>query len=99
MRANLDIADDLSGDNSMTQIAVVRPSMKVLVVEGARGRRLSERPGAFIALSLAPVAEDSKASGNSRNPFLVKPVVVDAVDLASVEDFSEFSAIVSAFVK
>lgn len=98
VRANLDIADDLSGDNSMTQIAVVRPSMKVLVVEGARGRRLSERPGAFIALSLAPVAEDSKASGNSRNPFLVKPVVVDAVDLASVEDFSEFSAIVLADV-
>lgn len=106
VKATLDVADDLVGDNSMSRVAVVRRSMNVLVVEGARGRRLSERPGAFIALSLAPVAEAeadkrngrAKESPAPRNPFMVKPTIIDAVDLGSVEDFSSYSAIVLADV-
>ena len=52
--ASLDVEDELAADNTFVRIAAVRGAMRVLVVEGAKGRRLAGRPGAFLALALAP---------------------------------------------
>ena len=51
--ASLDVEDELAADNTFVRIAAVRGAMRVLVVEGAKGRRLAGRPGAFLALALA----------------------------------------------
>ena len=52
--ATLDVEDELAADNTLVRVAAVRGAMRVLVVEGAKGRRLAGRPGAFLALALAP---------------------------------------------
>ena len=52
--ATLDVSDEMPSDNTTTRIAPVRGALRVLVVEGGRAPRLAERPGAFIALALAP---------------------------------------------
>ena len=52
--ATLDVEDELAADNTLVRIAAVRGEMRVLVVEGAKARHLSDRPGAFLALALSP---------------------------------------------
>ncbi len=52
--ATLTVQDDMEADNTTTRIAAVRGSLRVLIVEGGSAQRLAERPGAFIALALAP---------------------------------------------
>ncbi len=52
--ATLDVEDELLADNALSRVAAVRGAMRVLVVEGARPHRLSDRPGAFLALALSP---------------------------------------------
>lgn len=111
-KAILEVADDLAADNSLTRIAAVRSEMKVLVVEGAKGRRLSDRPGAFIALSLSPTKSvvappaattQKQPQGGAGEParthdFLVKPTLVNAADLGMVERFSDYAAVILADV-
>ncbi len=110
VRAIVEINDDLSSDNSLTQIAPVRGSIKVLVVEGTKARRLSERPGAFIALSLAPAEStinpskpDKKNSPKNNSElripnseFFARPTLISAAELDTIEDLSAYSAIVLA---
>lgn len=112
VRAILDVQDDLASDNALTQIAAVRSSMKVLVVEGSSAKRLSDRPGAFIALSLAPhaslinkpsskkhpAAPNTPPLPNPLDPFLVHPTLISATDLPSIPDFSDFASIILADV-
>lgn len=111
VKAILEVKDDLASDNSLTKIAAVRSEMKVLVVEGAKGRRLSSRPGAFIALSLSPTIETvhpDKAKNVTPNGqksatqkafdarFLVKPKLIDAADISSIENLFDYSAVILA---
>ena len=111
MTARLDVTDDLPADDSSMRVAVVRGPMEVLVVEGARGRRLADRPGAFIALALAPAKQtlkapekekakdrekDAKTPPSSR--FLVRPSLKTVTDLADVPNFSSYAAIILADV-
>ena len=110
--ATLDVEDELSADNTMSRIAAVRGAMKVLVVEGAKARRFSDRPGAFLALALAPDAAvikgepepDPKKPNNQktmppRRPrFLVAPRLIGAAELADVANLSEYAAVVLADV-
>ena len=111
VKARLDVTDDLPADDVSTRIVAVRGPMKVLVVEGARGRRLSDRPGAFIALALAPAEQTLKGpdpkknNGQLKKPkgpppprFLVKPSLKTVTDLADIPSLSAYSAIILADV-
>lgn len=109
VEARLDVTDDLPADDAATRVAAVRGPMEVLVVEGARGRRLADRPGAFIALALAPDgrtlegpdAKKDDGRGKDAPPpprFLVKPSLKAVADLADVPDFSAYPAIILADV-
>ena len=60
--ATLDVEDELVADNTLVRIAAVRGEMRVLVVEGAKASRLSARPGAFLALALAPTPDTVQPS-------------------------------------
>ena len=67
VRAYLDIDDDLPADDALVRVAAVRSALDVLVVEGARSRRMSGRAGAYIALALAP-SEVTLADRESQAP-------------------------------
>ena len=108
VKAILDVSDDLPSDNALTRVAAVRSGMRVLVVEGARGRRLADQPGVFVALALSPasVAKDAeKGAGGGKTPApppaapsFVAPTRVAAADLGSVESLSDYAAVVLADV-
>lgn len=72
VRAFLDIDDDLSADDSLVRVAAVRSSIDVLVVEGARTRRMSGRPGAYIALALAPSETTLSTTDDDPKPDATK---------------------------
>lgn len=107
VEARLDVSDDLPADDTSARVVVVRGPMEVLVVEGARGRRLADRPGAFIALALAPAEQtlkspEAKKKEDPKGPppprFLVKPSLKTVTDLADIPGFSSYSAIILADV-
>ena len=108
VKAILDVTDDLPSDNALTRVAAVRRGMRVLVVEGARGRRLADQPGVFVALALSPAvaAREAQSEGQRRQegaaapaaPSFVTPTRVAAADLGSVESLSDYAAVVLADV-
>lgn len=110
VRAILDVTDDLGYDNAMVKVAAVRRESRVLVVEGSGGRRLRDRPGAFIALALSPSQgtlqslkgaqppQGGGAAAKSPRAFFI-PTVVPAHDLPSIENLRHYDAIVLANVR
>ncbi len=92
LTARLDIDDDLPADNTRHHVVDVLDVLPVLVVCGSSGADRDRTAAELASLALAPGAEDD-ALGS-----LVRPELVDATDLARVDDFSRYRAIVLAGV-
>ena len=98
----------MPSDNVTTRIAPVRGALRVLVVEGGRAPRLAERPGAFVALALAPTqalldrtAVRAAAPGErppAAPPGFVIPELLSMPEFIARERLDEFAAVVLADV-
>jgi hypothetical protein len=104
--AALDVTDEMPSDNTTTRIAAVRDSLRVLVVEGGRAPRLAERPGAFLALALAPspsllgpppADEPERKPTAARGTFVVPELIATPVFIAR-EAFDGYAAVILADV-
>lgn len=112
--AALDVQDEMETDNTTTRIAAVRGSLRVLVVESGNARRLAERPGAFIALALAPAetlfkkGEDAPpqtpaqakdgAAPRESRGFFVNPEVISTREFITRDTFDAYAAVILADV-
>lgn len=104
VKAVVDVADDLPSDNTLARVAAVRRESRILVVEGGRGKRLRDCPGAFVALALDPSAgtlEKVKGSSSEAAPGkrgFFTPTVVPAQDFPFIGSLSGYDAIILADV-
>lgn len=71
--ARLEVRDDLADDDQLAKVLVVRPSVRVLIVDGNPAAEFFERGSGYLALALAP------RSGKS----LMDPEVVSVTELRS----------------
>lgn len=99
IQANLVSEDDLPADNSLEQIVHILDRLPVLLVEGASTERFFFRKTAsLIRVALTPRESTSQAAGLPEFPFLVKPTIVEAADLATTRDLSQYRVIIMADV-
>lgn len=109
VRAILDVSDDLPADNSMVRVAAVRSESRILVVEGSQGRRLRDRPGAYVALALSPSTatlnrikggrlKHETSSQMAKSPGFFLPTIVAESDLPSIENLHGYEAVILADV-
>ncbi len=94
--ARLDTPDDLSSDNRIERVVLVRQRLPILLVEGNPAGSFFDRAAGYSALALAPSAAliGGKSAGAT---FLMDPRVVAATALQP-EDFDNASVIVLADV-
>jgi hypothetical protein len=92
LTARLVGTDALPADDALHRVMDVLNELPVLVVSGSAAAPPLESPAELIALALAP---ESDVDGTQA---LVKPVVVDAGDLAAVGDLSPYRLVVLADV-
>jgi hypothetical protein len=100
VKARLVVEDDLAGDNSLTQPVSVLDRLPVLLVEGASSERFFFRKTASL-LRMALTPRDTKPGKDSslpEVPFLVKPTIVEAADISTVKDLSQYRVIIMADV-
>lgn len=114
VKAYLDVDDDLPADDSLVRVAAVRSAIDILVVEGARTRRMSGRTGAYVALALSPdettLADKGDAAASAqgktagaapstpRLQTLFRPQLVLAPQLEAMTNLTRYAAIVLADV-
>ncbi len=112
VRAEIGAVDDLPADNVRTVVKHVLAGIPVLVVDGGAGAAFLERPGACVALALAPARATAEAlptepvragSEPVRRPppvsgFVLQPELVSAAAFAEMADFSPYGAIILADV-
>jgi len=100
IQARLVAEDDLLADNALEQIVHVLDRLPVLLVEGASTERFFFRKTA----SLIRVALTPRETATSQDPalpelpFLVKPTMVEAADIAAIRDLSPYRVIILADV-
>lgn len=94
--ARLLSGDDLPADNRAERVVGVTRQLPVLLVDGAPSARPLEGAAAFLRVALSPGTEADSEAG--RHGDLVRPTVVPAGDVAQVERFSDYRAVVLADV-
>lgn len=85
--ARLEVRDDLAADDQLGKVLLVRPSVRVLIVEGNPAADFFERASGYLALALAP------RNGKSQ----MDPEVVPVTELRS-EHFQDRDVIILADV-
>lgn len=103
IRATLGNDDDLPADDSLEQVVHVLERLPVLLVEGASNERFFfGKTASLIRVAMTPRDNpDTTQTGNNalpELPFLIKPTVVEAADLATIHDLSLYRVIVLADV-
>ncbi len=106
IRAILEVDDDLTYDNVLTKIAPVRKSVDILVVEATGAARLSERTGAFIALSLTPTSatiNKEKTTTTKAQPtpdlsskYFTSSKLITAKEFNTLTDIDKYACIIIA---
>lgn len=85
--ARLEVRDDLVADDQLGKVLVVRPAVRILIVEGNPAAEFFERASGYLALALAP------RSGES----LMDPEVISVTELRG-EHFQDRDVIILADV-
>lgn len=100
IQARLISDDDLPADNSAERIVHILDHLPVLLVEGASTERFFFRKTAsLIRVALTPRDAAAKTGAASTElPFLVKPTIVEAANIATIKDLSPYQVIVLADV-
>ena len=100
VQARVVCKDDLPADNQTTRVVNVLRTLPVLIVQGKSSTQPLASDGDFLKIAMTPPpAKDNpsgpnQAGGNSQD--LIRAKVVDAMDIASVEDFSGYRVVVLA---
>ena len=99
LQARVIADDDLPADNSLEKIVLILDRLPVLLVEGASTERFFFRKKAsLIRVALTPREASDQGSALPELPFLVKPTIVEAADIAATKDLSLFRVIILADV-
>ncbi len=102
------VDDDMPGDDTAERVVNVVDSLPVLLVDGAPSLRPLEGAAAFVNVALAPRSTDPEAPATNDNStdtkpsddlrYLVKPQVIPAPDIRTVESFAPYRLVVLADV-
>ncbi len=91
VQARLVIDDETPADNEAQAIVEVREAPPVLIVEGASGGALAERPGSIAAMALAPL-------GVAENSLPVRPRVLTMTQLGTQAPLDDVEVVILADV-
>ena len=96
------LEDDLAFDNQAQHVLYVMDRLPVLLVEGSPSPRALEGAAEFLALAMSPqsseVSAPAPAATTAPANFLIDPKVIPSPDIADIQDFSPYRAVVLANV-
>jgi len=101
IRAKVLGGDDLAGDDEAVRVLNVIDRLGVLVIDGSPSERPLDGAAAFIDIALSPRERDEPKPPPGAAAVLsdlVDPTVIDAPDVAKIEDISAYSVAVLANV-
>lgn len=98
VEARLDARDDLREDDRHEVVVAVRERLPVLLVDGNPSSGFFERAAGFTALALAPSGSLVSGGDQEEEAYLMEPTVVDAPQVAGVDDLESYRVVVLADV-
>jgi hypothetical protein len=97
--------DDLAFDNQAQHVLYVMERLPVLLVEGSPSPRPLEGAAEFLAVAMSPQSSEVNPSApampaatTAPSNFLIDPKVIPAPDIADIQDFSPYRAVILANV-